>query len=241
MTYLEAQAALARKLDIDISDISNNGLFSLADLKEWIDFGITRAWDYKRWDFSEGGKTITITAGMIADGYIDYPTDFQMGTIKLARFGGKEWKKLKYQDLTKHLEDYPTSDKKYWAEYKRFIFFNTNAVSAGNTADFYGKLKAPHLSADADLLPFSEDVDNQEYSGNQAIVLLAYAEALGSDKKKNPSQGRVEEKRGFEILDLLWKPFEEDLAMEQNMRPAFNVPNFFGPTQGEDMRGKFDY
>ncbi len=241
MLFSEALQALCRKLNIDYADIANNEMFTLDDIKEYVLFGVLRAWDYKRWDFTEGSKVLTLTADMITAGYIDYPTDFQMGTINLIKFAGKEWKKIKYQDFAKHLEDYPTSDKKYWAEYKRFIFFNTNAVSAGDTADFYGKLKAVKPSADADLLPFSEDTDNQEYSGNQAVVLLAYGEALSSEKKKNPNQARLEEKRAFEILDLLWKPFEENLALEQNMRPAFNVPNFYGTNQGENMTGKFNY
>lgn len=245
MTLDEAKQSLATKLDINYSDIANNELYTDSELTEWILAGILRAWDFKRWDFAEGSKKLTITAEMITDGYIDYPTDFQMGTINLIRIAGKEWSKKRYQDLVKHLEDYPTSDKKYWAEYKRFIFFNTNILAANDTADFYGKLKAPHLSASGDLLPFSEDTDNEEYSGNQAIVKLAYGEALGSEKLNNPAKSKKEKDEAFEILALLWKPFEENLAMEQSMRPAFNVGDFYASggrnSGGNKNIGNFDY
>src|ERR1035441_3547538 len=59
MTLLEAKQAVARKLDIDYSDISNNGLFTDADLQSYIQFGIMKAWDYKPWPFTQAVKTAT--------------------------------------------------------------------------------------------------------------------------------------------------------------------------------------
>ncbi len=238
MTFSEAKQALARKLNIDYTDIANNDLFSDTDLGDWINFGLLRAWDYKRWNFTEGAKTKILSAGEITNGYIDSPTDFMLGSIYLARINGKEWGKKDYSDYLKWFEDNPGDTSKFWSQLRTFIFFNNLAAAAGQTLDLYGKSKATQMVNTTDLLPFSQDTDNEEYSGNNAIVLLAYAEALSSEKKNNPNQGMIEEKRAFFILDLLWKPFEENKSIAQSVnRPFLDVPDFFG--KGGQNTGKF--
>ena len=225
MTFQEAQQALCRKLNIDFSDISNNDVFSLDDIKDYINSGARRAWDYKRWDFAEGAKTT------ISDGseYLDYPNDFVTGSIFLLKIGGKEYAKKDFKDYLKYKEDDPDGDEKLWAEYKRFYFINLNSYTIGDTIDLWGKLKFTKLSGDSDLLPFSPDEDDEEYSGNDAIINFAYAEALSSEKKKNPNQASIEEKRAFAILDSLWKQFAENRATAQpKNRPLFDVPDFYG-------------
>lgn len=247
MTYLEAQQALCRMLNIDYSDLSNNDLISLTDIKDWIQVGIKRAWDYKRWDFSEGAKTITIVSGDVTNGYIDYPTDFQSNSIFMLLSSAEEdpFEKKKYRDYMVWRKKNSDSDDLFYSEYKRYIFINPNAIAVGNVLDIYGKLKAPTPSNDNDLMPFSPDSDDQEYSGNHAIVLLAYAEALNSEKKKNPNQARIEEKRAFETLDMLWRPFAEDEALAQSEdNPMFDTPDYFagsGINSGEDNTGKFSW
>ncbi len=236
MQFVEAKQELSRKLDIEYSDIANNGLFTDTDLGEWLNLGVLRAWDYKPWPFTEGAKTITT----ISAEYYDYPDGLMEGSAYLIMVGGKCYRKLLFKDYLKFKEDYPNDDDKVWAEHKTYIFINQKSYTVGNTLDVFGKLKSPKLSATSDPLPFSPIADNNEYSGNQAIVLLAYAEALGSEKKKNPTQARQEEKRAFEILDLLWKPFAEQNAMKQVDQPFFNVPNYFGRPNSVDNLGNFD-
>jgi hypothetical protein len=223
MNFDEAKGDLARKLNIDYSDIANNDMFTDADLAEWINHAVLRAWDYKPWDFSEALATSTTTGSPIA-----YPTTFVSSSIFLLRVNGKEYTKLAYKDYLKYLECYPSGTDRVWAEYKRSVYINGNAYTVGQTYEFYGKSKATQLSSSGDLMPFSPDTDNQEYSGNDAVVLLAYSEALSSEKKKNPSQGQIEEARAYRILDLLWKPFTESHANEQMRgRAMFDVPNYF--------------
>lgn len=239
MTYQEAKQALSRKLNIDYNDIANNDLISDSDLGDWLNFGLLRAWDYKRWNFTEGAKTKAFSSADITNGYIDSPTDFMIGSINLIRINGKEWDKKEYRDYLKYLEDNPATTEKIWTQYNSFIFFNTKATSVGETIDLYGKLKATQMVNAIDILPFSQDSDNEEYSGNNAIVLLAYSEALSSDKKKNPNQGALEEKRAYFILDVLWKPFEENKAVSQPInRPMLDVPDFFGKGGGNN-NGRF--
>jgi hypothetical protein len=225
MTNLEAKQALARKLDINYANIANNGLFSDADLQDWIQSGVTKAWDYKPWDFTEGAKTGTT----INTAYYDYPQDVQAGTASVLLVDGGEYDKKDFRDYQRHLKDNPSSTEKIWAEYKGFIFINKNSYTVGVPYDVFGKLNAPYLTLDSDLLPFSPISDNQEYSGNRAIIHFAYGEALGSEKMNNPSQSLLEEKKAYAILDILWKPFADARASAQSKdRPFFDIPNFYG-------------
>jgi hypothetical protein len=241
MTFTEAKEHLARKLDITYSDIANNDLFTDTDLGEFIKLAVMKAWDYKPWDFTEGSKTATTISDMITSGYADYPQDIQSGSLYLLKINGYEYKKLIFQDYLKFFEDYPTSNERVWSEQKRFVFMNPNAYSVGQVLDMYGKLMPPILSGSSDLLPFSPDTDNQEHSGNEAIVLIAFGEALSSEKKKNPQQGEVERGKGYQLLDIIWKPFKDARSLLQSKnRAMFDVPNFFG-SQANQSIGNFNY
>ena len=241
MTLAEAKQHLSRKLNIDYSDIANNDLFTDTDLGEFIKLGLIKAWDYKPWDFAEGSKTATTISDMLASGYADYPQDIQSSSLYLLRIDGKEYKKLLFQDYLKFLEDNPNSTERVWSEQKRFVFINPNAYSAGQVLDMYGKLMPPIISGSSDLLPFSPDTDNQEHSGNEAIVLLAYGEALSSEKKKNPQQGEIERGKAYQLLDLIWKPFEDARSyLQSKNRPMFEVQDFFGNPKADSI-GNFTY
>jgi hypothetical protein len=225
MQFSEAKYALARKLDINYDDIANNGLFTDADLSGYIELGLIRAWDYKPWPFTQAVKTGTTIANT---DYYDYPQDVMNGSLYLLKVGGNEFKKLLMEDYLRFLQYNPSDTSRYWSEAQTYIFINKNAYTQGvDTFDLYGKGIAPHLSNPTDLLPFSPTTDNEEYSGNEAIVQLAYSEALDSEKKKNPQAAEVERKKAYQTLDLLWKPFADSKAFLQTQRPLFHAPNYF--------------
>jgi len=236
MNFLEAQTALCRKLNISYTDIAYNDLFTLDDLKEWLNIGALKAWDYKSWDFTEGAKY----NNTIDTEYYDYPVDMVTGGAKFLTVAGEEYEKILYEDYRQYLINNPTGTDKVWAEYKRYIFINKNAYAIGDEYVVYGKLKAEPLVNDADLLPFSPDSDNEKYSGNQSIVLLAYAEALDSEKLKSVNQSLIQEKKAYQILDILWKPFAEARALQKSKdRPFFNVPDYFGKSNSNINIGNF--
>jgi hypothetical protein len=239
MTNLEAKQALARKLDINYSDIANNGLFSDADLQDYIQAGVNKAWDYKPWTFTEDTKKTT----SISTEYYDYPADFEDESITRLTVARKEYRKLNFDDYQKYLADNSTATDRIWSEHKRWYFINQNAYTVGDEIDLTGKLRAPTLSADGDLLPFSPESDNNENSGNRAIIQFAYAEALSSEKKKNAAQGTIEEKRGYAMLDALWAPMGARRSKEQSQeRPFFDVPDFFangGRGNSRNITGNF--
>jgi hypothetical protein len=233
MTNLEAKQALARKLNIDYSNISSNSLFSDSDLQDYIQAGVNKAWDYKPWTFKEGDKKTTATT----DDYYDYPADFEDESISRLTVGGYEYTKKLFPDYQLYLQNNSTATDKFWSEHLRFYFINKNAVTVGDEIVVIGTLRAPTLSADADLLPFSYATDNQENSGNRAIIQLAYAEALSSEKKKNPSQAAIEEKRGYAMLDVIWAPMAARKSAEQSQdRPFFDVPDYFSNGGRENSR-----
>ncbi len=233
MTFLESQKYLCNKLNVSYDDVNagTHALFSIQDIKDYLNNGCKRAWDYKPWTFTEKTYKFTLTSGMLTAGYVDYPNNFEDEStyrleIPVANYG--EFTKKDFADYQKWFNDYPTDTSKLWSEHERFIFINMNAVSAGLEVDISGKLRAPTLSADADLLPFSPYDDNDENSGNQAVVLLAYADALSSEKKKNPTQAALEEKRALGILDNVWKPIGERRAQKTSQnRPFFQTQDYF--------------
>lgn len=240
MTNLEAKQHLARKLDILYSDIANNDLFTDTDLQAFIQLGLLRAWDFKPWPFTQKVKKAT----SVSTEYYDHPSDIMNGSIYRLTMAGKEYKKLDPQSYFKRFEDDSTAQDRLWTEVETYIFVNQNAYTVGDEMCLFGKKFPITLSADADLLPFSITTDNYEHSGNEAIVLLAYAEALDSEKKQKPDQAEVERKKAYETLNVLWKPFEEQKALQQSAgRPMFEVPDFFGGSRGSSPEyiGNFRY
>lgn len=228
MTYRESQEILSSKLNIDFSDIANNPVFSLAELRIWINLATQRAWDFARWIFSEEAVFTRTTASE----YYDYPVNFISDSIHILKIGEanklKTCKKIRFEDYQKYRENYPNGKDLIFSDFKRFYFINPNIFSINENIEVWGKRRARKLVADNDLLPFSPDTDNEENSGNEAIVKLAYAMALSSDKKKDKRRAQVEEKEAYAILSIIAnREQEEQVQYQVKDTPFLNVPRFF--------------
>jgi len=236
VTFLESQTYLIEnKLNGEYSDLlaGLNALFSLTEIKTAIQLAAKRAWDYKPWPFSREVLKLTYVAPASGEYYQDYPNTYVDESIEKLKVNGLEWKKLNFDDYQKHFAENPTSTEKFWTNYKRAWFANKNALTAGNEIALDGKLRCPALSLDADVLPFSPDYDDNDDSGNQAVVRLAFADLLGSEKKKEYAQAAAEEKAALGVLDILWAPIGERRSHEQSQnRPFFDTPDFFSQTSG---------
>ena len=58
--------------------------------------------------------------------------------------------------------------------------------------------------------------------------MLAFSEALDSNKQKNPNQAEIERKKAYQTLDILWKPFADAIARQnQGGRTMFDVPSLY--------------
>lgn len=229
MTLLEAKTKLAGRLNINYSDIANNDLFSESDLETYINTGAMLAWDFHFWDFSEHTKTATLEADDITNQYIPYPEDMVSSSIFYFAIDGKEHSKRDFVAWKRWFEDRPSDTKRIYTEFKRRLWLNVNAVSSGDVVDFYGKKTFTKLTDDADLLFFAPEQDDNETSGNEAIIHLAYAEALASDKKKDSTKAENERKKGIDILTLLRDAQNEGRSLEQQQenKGMFNVPDYF--------------
>jgi len=236
MTFLESKTELCSLLDIDYTDIANNQLISDAELGYWINSAAIRAWDFRAWDFSEGEDATNLTS---ATEKFTYPDTFVAGSVWLLMIAGLgEYDKKDYQSFRKFKINYPTATDKIYSEYKNYIYLNTAAHAVGLAITLLGKLKFTKLVNTTDKLPFSPVSDDLEYSGNRAIVKLAYAEALASRKYSETDRAATEEAAAFNILKILWEPFAEARANSQSKdRPFFDVPDYFGP--GSPNIGQF--
>lgn len=243
MLFLDSQKSLARKLDLDFDNIALNGLFSLTDLKAYLNDAAQEVWDYDMWDFAEHSKTAALLAGDVTNGYVPYPPDFVPSSIFLLKLGGKEQDKKQFQDFQKEFENRSTSTAKMWAEFKRLIFLNKNLMAVDTVVDVWGKLTYVPLSGDSDLMPFSPTTDADSLSGNQAIVTLAYAKALSSEKKRNPNQAAIEERRAYGVLANLKTAADKGKSSEKPTRPMFDAPDFFGRGSrgGNNAAGTFTW
>lgn len=218
-------------LDIDYTNISLNDVFSDTDLLEYINEGCKQAWSLARWSFTESLKTWTLVSQDMTDGYFNIPEDVMPASIYSVWLNGQEGKKRDIVSLKRYLVNNPNGQEPIYSVYKMNFYFNPYCVSVGNTIDLYGKKRFPPFTASSDsgsLLPFSNGADQFEDSGNNAIVRLAYAEALGSEKKKNYAQAEVERKKAMAILTPLADELKESQANEQtDSLPMFDVPDYF--------------
>ncbi len=241
MTLLEAKTLLASKLNIDLSTISSNSLFSDTELTSAIDLANKRAWDYRRWPFSVDALKLTYEAPASGEFYVDYPNTFADESIYLLLVNDEEWSKRNFADYKKWFAENPTGTDLFWSNLKRQWFANKNALTEGDEIALFGKLKATALTTSSDLLAFSPDMDNNEDSGNEAIVKLAFSFLLGSEKMKQYDQATREQKEAMAMLDILWAPMKERESREQSInRPFFEVGDFFsGRTGGNTNIGNF--
>jgi hypothetical protein len=233
MTLSGAETALCRELNTSVADViaGTNQLFSQADIDGYINNATKRAWDYKPWTFTEGSTTLSAPNPTTAS--YAYPQNFEDEGIFLVVVNNVAWMgpengKRNFAEYMKWLSDYPTDTSLIYTEYARKYYLNQNAYSAGQSYTLYGKLRAPTLASTSDLLPFSPATDVQENSGNYAIILLAYAEALASDKKGNPAGAKDAEARGMLLLDNVWKPMGDRKAQKAAQHtPFFNTQDMF--------------
>ena len=238
MDFQEAKTELSRRLNISYDEIraGTNDLYNWGDMDSWTNLAIHRAWDFYDWAFTDKTYTTDTVAATTAE-YYDYPNDFVSDSIKMLAVEDsdgnmKTYEPVNFQDYRKfRMEDTTSTDKeKLWASSQRFYFVNPYAFdnTAGRTIEIVGKMRCDSLTASTDLLPFSPDTDNEESGGNIAVVKLAYATALSSEKMQKYQQAIVEEKQAFEILEMLANR-EKQLEAKYRLRnrPQWNVPRMF--------------
>lgn len=237
MTFEESKRELSRKLNISYEDIraGTDDLFKWADLDSWVNVACLEAWDYAKWIFKEKAYTTTTVA---SQDYYDYPNDFVSDSIFLLRVADssanmKTYKKIRYLDFIKYREDSSTGKEKYWADHRRFYFINPKAFddAVSRSIEIWGLIRFTELAASTTAMPFSPDTEGNENSGNHAIVKLAYAMALASEKKKEQVKAERMRAEAYQMFESLAKSERESqVDYEVVGRPFFKYTPLFGYT-----------
>lgn len=242
MDFLDAKKALANELNIDFSNIAQNERFSEDDLAEYINQGAKIVWDRHTWDFTEGQYEGTITSTETTQGYLPYPKFFVLGSIVMLFVDNDEYDKVNYHDYVRMMKQDTDRDSEVFAEYKQNVYINPNNLQSGQDIEAYGKLAFDPFDDDTTLLPFSHS-PNIDSSGNDAIVQIAYAEALNSDKLREPEKANNEREKALSKIDRLWKTYADNRAKEAVVRQRFVVPDYFDNNttpRSSDYIGHFD-
>jgi hypothetical protein len=233
MEFLIQQTELCARLGISLTDIATNKLFTLVELKRWLNLGKDWALNYKRWPFLEHQDTDVIDA----TGTYPYQAEMKTKSIYLITVAGERFKKIRYEDYLKYLEDYSSGNDKVWAEHDRDTFINGNACSVGDAVIMFGYEAAADMVGDTTVTPF----DAAEPAGDEAVVLRALA--IGLRIKKKEIEARGAEKEAENILDKIWARIAEAKPREVlKSTPLLKRINVLKGTISEvsqDLTGRF--
>jgi len=202
-TFLSSQEELCRRLGIRYDTIAQNGLFSLEDIKAYINSANSIAWNYYPWAIAEKASYTTATASE----YYDYPDEFMSDSIFILKVEQDDgdmdrYELLRFRDYEKYRQDFEDGEDKVASSWARKYFINPNSeIASGNKIEIWGRLKPTKLTADADAMPFSPNGEMSD--GNEAIIKIAFSIALESDKKRDASRGKSEKTEAYQMLEVL--------------------------------------
>jgi len=224
---------LCSRLDIDYSDLNNNDLFSETELTSWLTLGKDLAVARHTWPFTEGRREIASVSG--TEQY-DYPTDMKSDSLRYLTVDGKHYEKKLFEDYLRYKEDYPSGSKKFYSDRNRILYVNTLAEGFANSIVCYGQVE---VSGTVDSTVSSSVFTMAEPEGDEAIIKLAYATALGNDKLKRFNDARKERIEAFEILDAIWaKIAAKQHTYQTQDNPMFKYLNVVDGAMDDEIRSR---
>ena len=208
--------SLCSLLNINWADIDNNDLFSVDDLVNWLELSKNEACARHPWPFTEGERDIA-TVGSQEE--YDYPTAMKSDSLRYLTVNDERYEKLTFEDYLTYKEDYETGTRKFFSDRNRTLYINYLAEDFSNSIVCYGQV---YVTDAIDSTSTSTVFSAGEPEGDTAILHLAYAEALGSDKMKNPDKAMKEKLEAFETLDSIWQRIADKQSTYQTKdRPLF--------------------
>ena len=106
------------KLGIDYTDIDNNDLYTLTELKRWMNFGKDEAVARHPWPFTEGRREIASVSGQ--ERY-DYPSSMKSDSIRYMTVNDKRYGKLLFEDYLQYRENRSSGTQKLFSDRSREI------------------------------------------------------------------------------------------------------------------------
>lgn len=230
MQFLDQQKEVCSEIGQDYTIIAagTHDLYSITEIKRWINMAKDWALSYKKWPFLEAKGTDLIDA----TGNYPYSTLMKTKSCFLITVAGERFVKINYEDYLKYLEEFSSGDNKVWAEFDRTIYINGNACSVGDAVLMYGQIGVIDLVGDTTTTPFAD----AEPSGDEAVIKKAVSLALRKDKKRLVESTRVEAE-AKDILNAIWDRLQEAKPREvRKARPMFKRINIIKGTTRESNR-----
>ena len=209
MNLLQAKQTLSRKLDIDYANIANNGLFADDDLTAYINDGQNLAWSMYTWEPQQVTKTITNTE---ATSYA-YPTGILPKSATVLFVAGVQFPKYDYESYVNLLATDDAATTEMWSEFDGNIYINY--YTSTDSLIVMGTETVATLSGSTDDLFFTDA------TGNDAVVELAYAEALSSAKLNNPNKAQYIGDGAKQKLAIVWRKQSQDKSRENSDKQMF--------------------
>lgn len=194
---------LCSRLGIDWNSISSNDLFSETELTRWLTLAKDEACSRHPWPFTEGKRNISSVSGQ--EQY-DYPTDMKSDSVRYLTVNDERYDKILFEDYLRYKEDYASGTAKLFSDYSRTLYVNCLVDGFGGSITAYGIVE---ITGSVSSATSSTVFSIAEPEGDEAIVKLAHAKALASDKKKDPQRARIERTEALAILDEIWQKIRE--------------------------------
>lgn len=141
MNLQEMQQELENRLSIS----SSNTFWTSSQLVSWLNQAMIYCCGYKKWPFTED-IDISLTTIASKEDY-NYPLKFKSDSIRILTIDGKMYEKIRYDDYLRYKEDDPTGTDRVFSDYKRVIYINPDAFSAGKTITIYGQVTPISLTS----------------------------------------------------------------------------------------------
>src|SRR3990167_3454496 len=245
---MDTLAELRTAIQDDLTVGDESTLYSPSLIDRAINRAYRKAGALYPWpELQDAKKTVT----QANQEYYDYPRNWRSNSIwKLAvtddsaedpRYGeDPDGSPLSYDDYLVWKEDNPDSTDKKWANQWRRYFISPTPTATGSLATgvnvicIWGIMVTETLDDDADTTIFSYSA----FEGNEAIVLEAVA--ILKSKSEQEKAGDFRSLEAKQILTNYWSKIRKEMAKYEKNQPFFDVPDFYGNSSTEDLRGRFD-
>ena len=235
---MDTLANIVQAVQDDLTVGDESTLYSLALIKRAINRAYRKAGSLFPWpELMDAKKTST----QVDQEYYDYPSTWRSLSVWKIEVDGVRYGEspdgspLSFDDYLSWKEDYPDSTDKKWAnQWRRFFIWPIPTTLGDNNISVWGHMVTETLSDDADTTIFSYSASE----GNEAIVLESVAILKSKGEQEKAGEFRSTEAKQI-LAGYYGKIRKEQAKYEKNM-PFFDVPNFFGKTGGQDLRGRFD-
>ena len=230
---------LIQAVQDDLTVDSNSTMYPLVLVKRAVNRAYIKCSGLFRWPETEDAKK---TSSVATQEYYDYPQTWRSDSIFRLEMDDDQYGEdpdgspLNWGDYLVWRSDSDndnSTDKKWANQRRRFFIFPVPTTNGSYNISVWGQVIPDALVNDADVTIWSYSMPE----GNEAVVLEAVAILKSKGENEKASEFRSTEAK--QILIGMWDKIQKEQAKYEKNLPLFDVPNYYGPQTGEDMRGRF--